>query len=63
MVSVMERMRRRLTQYPCKACGEWFDRRKPNCPVCKTRKGGRGQRLDGNSGFGMGATGHFGPLL
>jgi hypothetical protein len=35
----------------CKACGEHFPREKPNCPVCKTRKGGRGQSLPMTGGF------------
>jgi rubrerythrin len=54
MATIIEQLRRRRSEYRCKACGEWFARRKPNCPACKTRKGGRGQRLWGNSGIGMG---------
>jgi hypothetical protein len=44
-LGVRERLARRRRQYHCKACGDWFPRRLPNCPACKVRKGGRGQRL------------------
>jgi rubrerythrin len=54
MARVMKQLQLRVSTYRCKACGERFERRKPNCPVCKVRKGGRGQRLWGNSGMGMG---------
>ena len=38
---------RRLQQYHCKACGAYFPRRLPYCPVCKTRKGLRADRPAG----------------
>ena len=32
-------LRRRIRTYRCKYCGERFERSKPRCPQCKTRKG------------------------
>ena len=32
--------RRRV--YRCRYCGERYERKKPYCPVCKTRKGTKG---------------------
>jgi rubrerythrin len=38
-MTVKERAVRRVRNYHCKVCGEYYARRLPNCPVCKARKG------------------------
>ena len=45
------RLNRWFRETRCKACGTHYSRKKPNCPVCKTRKGGRGQPLPMTGGF------------
>ena len=35
-------VRQHLRTYRCKYCNERYDRTKPNCPKCKTRKGTKG---------------------
>lgn len=57
MATLLERIQHRLRNRRCKACGESFPRRKPYCPVCKTRKGGRGQRIPFTGGFVHGGGG------
>ncbi len=49
---ILARFNRRRTVYHCKACGEYFPRAKPYCPICKTRKGGRGQPVPPGAGLG-----------
>lgn len=57
MASLFERLGQRIRTRRCKACGESFARNKPYCPVCKTRKGGRGQRIPFTGGFVHGGGG------
>lgn len=46
-MSVVEKGRERLTEwrstYKCKYCSYVYDRKKPNCPRCKTRRGAKGR--------------------
>lgn len=51
MTTLIERVTRWFREYRCKACGTRFSRDKPNCPACKTRKGGRGQQIPYTGGF------------
>ncbi len=45
-------LRQRFRTYRCKYCNERYDRSKPNCPKCKTRKGTRGLGRPGGYGGG-----------
>lgn len=57
MATLRERLMRRIRNRRCKACGEVFARSQPYCPVCKTRKGGRGQSIPFTGGFVHGGGG------
>ena len=50
-MTIRDRAVRRLHKYHCKACGTYYPRRLQYCPVCKTRKGLRGDRPAGGWGF------------
>jgi hypothetical protein len=43
-MTLRERAVRRMRQYHCKACANYFPRKLPYCPVCKIPKGSNGQR-------------------
>lgn len=53
VLNALQWIRRRLKTRGCKACGERYSRKLPNCPTCKTLPGHDGIDRGGDWGHGV----------